>query len=55
MDIDEIEDILNQIMSDEFHTILEDDSGYLVRIIPEADFSPTDPCFLGGETSRGTV
>ncbi|KAI8338562.1 Pre-rRNA-processing protein TSR2-domain-containing protein [Chlamydoabsidia padenii] len=30
VDIDEIEDILNQIMSDEFHTLLEDDSGYLV-------------------------
>lgn len=30
MDIDEIEDILNQIMTDEFNTTLEDDSPYLV-------------------------
>ncbi|ORY98344.1 Pre-rRNA-processing protein TSR2-domain-containing protein, partial [Absidia repens] len=30
VDVDEIEDILNQIMSDEFHTLLEDDSAYLV-------------------------
>jgi pre-rRNA-processing protein TSR2 len=30
LDIDEIEDILSQIMTDEFHTTLEDDSPYLV-------------------------
>ncbi|KAI8059558.1 Pre-rRNA-processing protein TSR2-domain-containing protein [Gongronella butleri] len=30
VDIEEIEDILTQIMNDEFHTLLEDDSGYLV-------------------------
>ncbi|KAI8978425.1 Pre-rRNA-processing protein TSR2-domain-containing protein [Pilobolus umbonatus] len=30
LDIDEIEDILNQIMTDEFQTTLEDDSPYMV-------------------------
>jgi pre-rRNA-processing protein TSR2 len=30
LDIDEIEDILSQIMTDEFNTTLEDDSPYLV-------------------------
>lgn len=30
MDIYEVEDILTQIMNDEFHTTLEDDSPYLV-------------------------
>lgn len=30
MDIDEIEDILSQIMTDEFNATLEDDSPYLV-------------------------
>ncbi|KAG0165166.1 hypothetical protein DFQ28_009179 [Apophysomyces sp. BC1034] len=30
LDIEDIEDILIQIMNDEFHTMLEDDSAYLV-------------------------
>lgn len=30
LDIDEIEDILTQVMTDEFNTTLEDDSPYLV-------------------------
>ncbi|ORX48741.1 hypothetical protein DM01DRAFT_1338394 [Hesseltinella vesiculosa] len=30
VDIEEIEDILTQIMNDEFETLLEDDSGYVV-------------------------
>jgi pre-rRNA-processing protein TSR2 len=30
LEVDEIEDVLNQIMTDEFHTTLEDDSPYLV-------------------------
>lgn len=30
MDIDEIEDVLSQVMTDEFNATLEDDSPYLV-------------------------
>lgn len=47
MDIDEIEDILSQVMTDEFNATLEDDSPYLVA---KHLFLLYNQCILGNFT-----